>query len=138
MLCSLSIVWPDAKLWWGNSFNGDLLQKNLCQHVSLDCCIQCPDPAAGLHQRRLDSYRQIWLSLLWGHCSFLLGPGTHKILLCPPAVSVSPVLCKFCNQIPLVFHVKFSGGSQSLCCIPRLGNLLWSLHFHNSVRTSLV
>ena len=25
----------------------------------------------------LDTRRQDWLSLLWGHCSFLLGPGEH-------------------------------------------------------------
>ena len=24
-----------------------------------------------------------WLSLLWGHCSFLLGPGAHKVLFVP-------------------------------------------------------
>ena len=41
--------------------------------------------------------------------------------------SVSPVLWKFCNQILLAFKVKFSGDSQSLCWIPRLGNLLWAL-----------
>ena len=34
-----------------------------------------------------------------------------------------------CNQIPLAFKVKFPGGSQSLCQIPRLGNLLWALEF---------
>ena len=31
----------------------------------------------------LDTHRQIWLSLLWGHCSFLLGPGVHKVLFVP-------------------------------------------------------
>ena len=41
--------------------------------------------------------------------------------------SVSPVLWKFCNQIPLAFKVKFSRGSQSLCQITRLGNLFWVL-----------
>ena len=44
---------------------------------------------------------------------------------CALQESVSPVLCKFCNQIPLASKVKFSGSSQSLCQIPRLGNLLW-------------
>ena len=29
--------------------------------------------------------RQVLLSLLWGHCSFLLTPGVHKAL-CPPRV----------------------------------------------------
>jgi len=31
----------------------------------------------------LDTHRQVWLSLLWGHCSFLLGPGSHKVLFVP-------------------------------------------------------
>ena len=57
---------------------------------------------------------------------------TLKVLVCTGFVcalqeSVSPVLCKFCNQIPLVSKVKFPGGSQSLCLISRLGNLLWFL-----------
>ena len=47
-----------------------------------------------------------------------------RFCLCPPRVC-SPVLWKFCNQIPLAFKVKFPGGSQSLCQIPRLGNLVW-------------
>ena len=33
-----------------------------------------------LHQRFLDVHRQVWVSLFWGHCSFLLGPGAHKVL----------------------------------------------------------
>ena len=33
-----------------------------------------------LHWRLLDTHGQVWLSLLWGHCSFLLGPGAHKVL----------------------------------------------------------
>ena len=47
-----------------------------------------------LYRRLLDTHRQIRGSLLWGHCSFLLGPGAHKVLLCPPRVYFS-VLCKF-------------------------------------------
>jgi len=47
--------------------------------------------------------------------------------VCALQESVSPVLRKFCNQIPLTFKVKFLGGSQSLCRIPRLGNLLLAL-----------
>ena len=30
-----------------------------------------------LHRRLLDSHRQVWVSLLWGHCSFLLDPGAQ-------------------------------------------------------------
>ena len=34
-----------------------------------------------VHQRPLDTPGQVWGSLSWGHCSFLLGPGAHKVLL---------------------------------------------------------
>ena len=37
---------------------------------------------------------QVWVSLLWAHCSFLLGPGVHKFCLFSPS-AVSPVSCKF-------------------------------------------
>ena len=37
-----------------------------------------------LQQRLLDSQGQVWVRLLWGHCSFLLGPGIHKLLFVPP------------------------------------------------------
>ena len=31
----------------------------------------------------LDTHGQVWVNLLWGHCSFLLGPGMHKVLFVP-------------------------------------------------------
>ena len=31
----------------------------------------------------LDTHKEVLLSLLWGHCCFLLGPGAHKILFVP-------------------------------------------------------
>ena len=36
-----------------------------------------------LRWRLLDTHGQVWVSLLWGHCSFLLGPGVHKVLFVP-------------------------------------------------------
>ena len=36
-----------------------------------------------LHERLLDTHWQVWASLSWGHCSFLLGPGAHKVLFVP-------------------------------------------------------
>ena len=49
-----------------------------------------------LRWRLLDTHRQVWVSLLWGHCSLLLGPGVHKVLFVPVHSSVSfPVLRKF-------------------------------------------
>ena len=42
--------------------------------------------------RLLDTHRHIWVSLLWGHCSFLLGPGAHKVLFVP-SKSLFPQSC---------------------------------------------
>ena len=99
------------------------LHLPVLQSVSLTPQQATVDPC--LCWRLPNTHRQVWL--LWGHFSFLLGPGMHKVL-CVPFKSVSPVLQKFCNQFPLDLKVKFPGGSQSLW-IPRLGNLVWALAF---------
>ena len=56
-----------------------------------------------LCQRFLDTHRQVWVSLLWSHCSFLLDPGAHKVFFfCTLQESVSPILCKFwklCGEV---------------------------------------
>ena len=36
-----------------------------------------------LHCRLLDPHGWVWFSLLWVHCSFLLGLGVHKVLFVP-------------------------------------------------------
>ena len=45
--------------------------------------------------RLLDTPGKVWVSLFWGHCSFLLGPGALKVLFVPskspfPQSCVSP------------------------------------------------
>ena len=45
-----------------------------------------------LCQRLLDTHRQALVNLLWGHCSFLLGPGVHKFLFVP-SKSLCPQSC---------------------------------------------
>ena len=50
--------------------------------------------APRLCQRLLDTHGQVWVSLLWGHCSFLLGSLVHRSLFVP-SKSVPLVLCKF-------------------------------------------
>ena len=79
-----------------------------------------------LHWRLQDTPRQVWLSLLWGHCSFLLGPTMHKVFFLP-SKSLFPQSLRSSiikSHWPSKSH---SVGSQSLCQIPRLGNLLWAL-----------
>ena len=117
----------------GNGSNGALLQKGLCPH----CCIQyaagycLPTPPQETPQASL---AQCFVG------SLLLFPGSlcTQGFVCALQESVSPVLWKFYNQIPLAFKVKFPGGSQSLCQISKLGNLLWALELFNGWRTSLV
>ena len=49
---------------------------------------------ANLHLclRLLDTHRNVWLRLLWGNCSILLGPGAHKVLFVPTK-SLFPQSC---------------------------------------------
>ena len=88
------------------------------QQATIDPC---------LHHRLLRHSQASLAQSLVG--SLLLSPGSWYAqgFVCALEESVSPVLWKFCNQIPLAFKVKFPGGSPSLCHIPRLGNLLWVL-----------
>ena len=74
--------------------------------------------------RLLDTRRQVGLSLLWGHFSFLLGPGVHKFLFVP-SKSLFPQSRG--SSVIKAFKVKFPEGSQFLCWIPRLGNLSQAL-----------
>ena len=123
-LCSLPIVWPEAN---SSRDVGNLLQKDLCQHTVLPRtgAVNAPDPMAGhchpcLCWRIPNTGRSGSVS-----CGFT-APFSWVLVqarcrLCPPRVSVSPVLWKFCNQIPLTFKVIFSRDPQSLCQTPTLG-----------------
>ena len=74
-----------------NEDNSDLLQAPL---HSVFPTLQQATADPHLHWRLLDTHGQVWVSLLWGHCSFLLGPGV-QCFVCALPESVSPVLCKF-------------------------------------------
>ena len=65
----------------GNGDVGDLLQKVPCTLLPLTLQQATTNPY--LCWRLLDTHRQVWASLLWGHCSFLLGPVVHKVLFVP-------------------------------------------------------
>ena len=45
-----------------------------------------------LCQRLLDTHGHVLVSFLWGHCSFLLDPGAHKVLFVP-SKSLFPKSC---------------------------------------------
>ena len=81
-----------------------------------------------LCSRSPNTHRQIWLNLLWGHCSFLLGSSIHKILFVLSNSLCFPQSCGSCiNQILMTFKIRFPGDSQSLCWIASLGSLMKGL-----------
>ena len=51
--------------------------------ATADPCLRC---------RLLDPPGQVWVSLLWGHWSFLLSPGAYKVLFVP-SKSLFPQSC---------------------------------------------
>ena len=53
------------------------------QHATVKPCFR---------QRLLDTHTQVWVSLLCGHCFFLLAPGTYKVLFVP-SKSLFPQSC---------------------------------------------
>ena len=63
----------------GNVDNGDLLAL---PH-SVPPIMQQATTKPRLRQRLSDTHGQVGASLLRGHCSFLLGPGAHKVLFVP-------------------------------------------------------
>ena len=74
-----------------NEDNVDLLQKHTLLH-SVPPSLQQATTDPCLRQRLLDPHGQVWVSLLWGHCSFLLGPGVHEVLFVP-SKSLFPQSC---------------------------------------------
>jgi len=99
----------------------------------LDYCSQYPDPAVGpcqltpLPETLKHTQTRLAQSSLGVTAPFSWVLVCTRFCLCPPRLEslFPPVLWKSCNQIPLVFKVRFPGDSQSLCRVPRLGSLTW-------------
>ena len=108
----------------GNEDNGDLLQNVPCALLhSVPSTLQQATTDPCLCQRLLDTHRQVWVSLLWGHCSFLLGPAVYKVLFVP-SKSLFPQSCLSSGCSMVVLMVASSKGAyatfrsaptQSLC-----------------------
>ena len=108
----------------GNEDNVYLFKQVPCTHFWTQCPWSCSRPllthsSLEIPGHSQESLGQSLLGLL------LLSPGfwCARGFVCALQECVSPVLYKFCNQILLASKVKISGCSQSLCQIPRLGNL---------------
>ena len=94
------LVDEDKKLvevsWWEALAMGKTESFSV-YHISQDCCSVPLTPQQTpvypcLLWRLQGTHGQVWLSLLWVYCSFLLGPAVHRFYLCPPRVCFpSPV-----------------------------------------------
>lgn len=62
-----------------------------------------------LRQRLLDIHRQVWLSLLWGHCSVILNQWVQGLSV--PSNSLFPQSREVLQLNPLAIKVKFPGFS---------------------------
>ena len=72
--------------------------------------------------RLLDTPVQVWVSLLWGHCSFFLGPGLHKVLFVP-SKSLLPQSC-----VSSVIKSHWPSKSNSLMVLsPATRSLGWEI-----------
>ena len=78
----------------GNQDNGSLLQNIPMQALlhSVPPTLQQAPSNPCLCQRLLDTQGQVCVNLLWGRCSFLLGPSSHKVLFVP-SKSLFPQNC---------------------------------------------
>ena len=111
-----------------------IMETSVKKSHACTAALSALDPAAGHHypmpplETPGHSQTSLGQSLVG---SLLLSPRSWctQGFVCALWESVSPVLCKFCNQIPLASKVIFPGGSQPLCQIPKLGNLLLVLEF---------
>ena len=97
-----------------NEDNVDLLQKHTLLH-SVPPSLQQATTDPCLRQILLDPHGQVWVSLLWGRCSFLLGPGVHEVLFVP-SKSLFPQSCVSSGGCMVGLMVTFS---KRACAIPR-------------------
>ena len=92
-------VFPPSCLIWDQTVV-EIMKKMATSFKRSCACIatfSISDLAAGHCQstpllKLLDTHRQVWVSLLWGHCPFLLGLGAQGSVF--PSKSLFPVLCK--------------------------------------------
>ena len=68
-----------------------------------------------LPRRLLDTQGQVWVSLLWGHWSFLLGSDVHKVLFVP-SKSLFPQSCASSGVSAALLLSHFS--CVQLCVTP--------------------
>ena len=90
-------VFPPCCLTWGQTMMEVMKMMATSFKRSHDALLRSVPPECSLKQatlkratdapplcgRVLDTHGRVWVSFLWGHRSFLLGPGAHKVLFVP-------------------------------------------------------
>ena len=120
-------VFPPGSLTYGR--DNDDLQKDLC----LNPCIQYSGHASMGDSWTLTGKSGSVSCGVTAPFSWVLV--STRTFVCAFQESVSPVVWKFYNQIPLASKVKFPGGSQFLCRISTLGNLLWTIELSEQCKS---
>ena len=91
-LCSLPVIYLGPNYGGGNEDNGDFPQKISCMYCyTLPLILKQATTDPCIHQRFLDTHRQVLDSLLWGHCSFVLGPGAQGSVVPSKSLFPSPL-----------------------------------------------
>ena len=104
--------------------------------VPLSLCQASAHPH--LCRRSSDTPRWVWLSLLWGHCSFPLGSGAHTVLFVPSKSLCFPQSCGSSVIISCCPSKSDSLGIPSPLPDPQVGKWCGAWNLCNSVRTCLV
>ena len=81
-------VFPPCCLTWGQTMVGVMIMgTSFKRSHAHNAALSAPDHAAGHHWSKplpeTPEYSRASLDVLWGHCSFLLGPGAYKVLFVP-------------------------------------------------------
>ena len=88
-----------------------------------------------LHKRTFNTSSQVWFNLLWGYCSFSLGPGvqTRGFCLCPPRGDA-----KNMGTIPGSGRSSGVGNGNSLhysCCKNSMDSRAWWVKVHRVAKS---
>ena len=81
-------VFPPCCLTWGQTMVGVMIMgTSFKRSHAHNAALSAPDHAAGHHWSKplpeTPEHSRASLDVLWGHCSFLLGPGAYKVLFVP-------------------------------------------------------
>ena len=112
-------AFPPCWLTWGQTMVEvmKIMATSFKRSCACTAALIAPDPAAG-HSWPMPPLetpgqsRQVWVSRLWGHCFFLLGPSVHKFLFVP-SKSLFPQSC-------------VSSGGSMLCLMLTSSKRAWA------------